>query len=209
MYQISKLTGKEYFNGIEIPKDDTNQLFIDRCEFLTNGGVFEEIEATTEEITQTKTNELLNELVETCIYLTDRALISSVNKEGGEKYLQGQIQRYKEKYVVAMQYLLDGSISNQEWYDAIVLEMNNTNAVFGYGLTIPVFMGIIVEQYDLGQLRSKKFETKIEVFRCKTKDLILTGEFTRARASLDLAKSIPMQLSLEDLELFSNQLGAI
>src|SRR5574343_354695 len=44
--------------------------------------------ATPEEITQFKTNELLNELVETCIYLTDRALISSVNKEGGEKYLQ-------------------------------------------------------------------------------------------------------------------------
>ena len=52
MYKISLISGKEYFNDIEIPKDDTNQLYIDRCDFLENGGQFEIIESTPEEIAE-------------------------------------------------------------------------------------------------------------------------------------------------------------
>lgn len=52
MYRISKISGKEYINDIEIPKDDTNQLYIDRCEFLENGGEFVYFEATPEEIAE-------------------------------------------------------------------------------------------------------------------------------------------------------------
>ena len=52
MYRISLTSGKEYFNDIEIPRDDTNQLYIDRCEFLANGGEFVYFEATEEEIAE-------------------------------------------------------------------------------------------------------------------------------------------------------------
>lgn len=52
MYRISKISGKEYINDIEIPKDDTNQLYIDRCEFLENGGEFVYFEGTPEEIAE-------------------------------------------------------------------------------------------------------------------------------------------------------------
>ena len=52
MYRISLTSGKEYFNNIEIPRDDTNQLYIDRCEFLENGGIFEYFEGTPEEIAE-------------------------------------------------------------------------------------------------------------------------------------------------------------
>lgn len=165
--------------------------------------------ATSEEITQLTQKNQLSELVSVCEYLTDRALISSVSKEGGEKYLKGQIPRYKEKYKVAKQYIIDETINDQDWYDAIVSEMNNTNAVFGYGLTIPIFMGIIVQQFELGEFRSQKFETSIEIFRCKTKDLILANESERANACLSLAKNIPTELTLEDLEGFIIQLNAI
>lgn len=158
--------------------------------------------ATTEEIATTKQNELLNELVETCIFLTERSLISSVNKEGGEKFLQGQIERYKEKYKVAKQYVAYQTINNQFWYDAIVTEMNNTNLIFNYGLDIPTFMAIIVEQFELGELRSQKFETAIEIFRCKTKDLILANEFERAKECLTYGQNIPDQMTIEDLETF-------
>jgi len=50
MYRISKISGKEYLNDIEIPKDDRNQLYVDRCEFLANGGEFVYFEGTPEEI---------------------------------------------------------------------------------------------------------------------------------------------------------------
>ena len=52
MYRISKISGKEYLNDIEIPKDDRNKLYIDRCEFLANGGEFVYFEATPEEIAE-------------------------------------------------------------------------------------------------------------------------------------------------------------
>ena len=52
MYRISKISGKEYFNDIEIPRDDTTQLYLNRCEFLANGGEFIEFEGTPEEIAE-------------------------------------------------------------------------------------------------------------------------------------------------------------
>lgn len=165
--------------------------------------------ATPEEISEQKADEQLNELVSICEYLTDRSLISSVNKEGGEKYLQGQITRYKEKYKVAKQYVADQTINNQFWYDAIVVEMNNTATILGVYLDIPMFMGIIVEQFELGELRSQRFETAIEIFRCKTKDLILANEFERAGICLTMAKNIPLQMSIEDLDNFLIQLNEI
>ena len=87
--------------------------------------------------------------------------------------------------------------------------MNTTNDILGYGLTIPVFMEIIVQQFELGEYRSQKFETSIEIFRCKTKDLILANESERANACLNLAKNIPVELTIEDLEGFIIQLNAL
>ena len=52
MYTLSLLTGNEYYNGILIPQDDTNELFQQRCDFLENGGQFEIIESTPEEISE-------------------------------------------------------------------------------------------------------------------------------------------------------------
>jgi len=52
MYRISIISGKEYFNDIEIPRDDTTQLYLNRCEFLANGGGFVYFEGTAEEIAE-------------------------------------------------------------------------------------------------------------------------------------------------------------
>ena len=52
MYTLSLLTGNEYYNGILIPQDDTNPIFQQRCDFLENGGQFEIIESTPEEIAE-------------------------------------------------------------------------------------------------------------------------------------------------------------
>lgn len=168
------------------------------------------IEGTTQEEIDAKTaSALLQELTEVCIYLTNRSLISSVNKEGDEVFLRGQVDRYKEKTKVARQFLIDGTIISQEWYDAIVTELANTNTLLGAGLDLPTFMGLIVQYYDTGEMRSKKFESAIEIFRCKTKDLITIGDFSRARSCLDLGKTLPLQLSLDDLDSFLVQFDGI
>ena len=52
MYEISKLTGNIYFNGVLVPLDDTNQLWLDYWSFIQNGGVVIEIEGTPEEIAE-------------------------------------------------------------------------------------------------------------------------------------------------------------
>lgn len=208
MWVVSKLTGKIYKNGVAIIIDDRQQYFQDYL-IAQQNGLVQLVEATESELAEITKQKQLSELISVCEYLTDRSLISSVSKEGGEKYLQGQITRYKEKYKVAKQYTIDATINNQFWYDAIVTEMNNTNAIFNYGLTIPVFMGIIVQQFELGEFRSQKFETSIEVFRCKTKDLILANESERASNCLNIAKNIPTQLTLEDLDNLLIQLDAI
>ena len=52
MYKLSLLTGNEYCDGILIPQDDTNELFQQRCNFLENGGQFQIVEATPEEIAE-------------------------------------------------------------------------------------------------------------------------------------------------------------
>lgn len=208
MYIISELTGKIYLNGVEIPLDDSTPQF---QQYLIDKDIvgFQYVESTESELAEITQNNQLKELVSTCEYLTDRALVSSVNKEGGEKYLQGQINRYKEKYKVAKQYLVDQTINNQFWYDAIVTEMNNTNDIFNYSLTVPMFMAIIVEQFEIGELRSQRFESAIEVFRCKTKDLILANEFERANTCLIMAKNIPIQMDLNDLDNFLIQLNSL
>jgi hypothetical protein len=167
------------------------------------------IELTQEEINIQKYNSMISELTESCVYLTNRSLISSVNKEGDEVYLRGQAERYKEKYRVAKQFIFDGTILNQNWYDAIVSELNTTNDLMGMSITISQFMGLIVQYFDVGELRNKKFESAIEIFRCKTKDLLLTNRFDRARLCLDLAKSIPLQMDENDLDNFLIDFNAL
>lgn len=180
---------------------------------LWNGSTFIE-NATPEDIevfNSQKRELLLGELTNKCVHLTDRSIISSVAKEEKDlNYLNGQIDRYLKKYQVA-KYYIDNSeaILNQIWYDQIVSEMNTTITETGAPLTIPVFMGLIVQYYEAGQEREQKFNAAIELFRCKTKDLIQTNQFERARTSLELANTVPDTVSMELLDSLLIQLDSI
>lgn len=190
------------------PLPDPNPFFVTRWNFNTlaweEGGDIEAINAQ-------RRAELLQELTDKCVYLTDRSIISSVAKEEKDlNYLNGQIDRYLKKYQVAKHYIdSSGAILNQIWYDQIVSEMNTTITETGAPLTIPVFMGLIVQYYEAGQEREQKFNAAIESFRCKTKDLIMTNQFERARNSLDLANTVPDTVSMELLNILLTQLEAI
>ena len=50
MYQKSLLTGNIYFNGVLVPLDDSLQSYQDYVVYISNGGVVEEIESTTQEV---------------------------------------------------------------------------------------------------------------------------------------------------------------
>ena len=53
VYKISKLTSKIYDSDfIEVPQDDREQSFLDFLQWINNGGIVEEIEATDEELQQ-------------------------------------------------------------------------------------------------------------------------------------------------------------
>lgn len=52
MYTRSLLTNKVYFNGVEVPQDDTTQMFQDYLTFIQGGGVVTEVESTAEEVEQ-------------------------------------------------------------------------------------------------------------------------------------------------------------
>lgn len=213
-------TGKGHF---EFKNDDyelqDNEMLVEGvCEFrepkrnMTTGELEESMDS---HLIFDKTKEsMLLEITECCKHLTDRALISSVSKEGDVEFLKGQAERYRNKYNVAKQYCLNQTISNQSWYDAIVLEMNNTNTELGlvgtdYELTVSSFMTLIKEAFELGLTRSEKFEPNIEVFRCKTKDLVLSGQFQRAKQMLEYAYSLPIQLDLSDVDTFMNDINSI
>ncbi len=173
---------------------------------LENGQIVEG--ATEEEVYQLNYQKIIEDLVQCCIYLRDRAKISSVNKEPSTAYLEGQIPIYQEKYNCAKEFLLNGS-TNNNWYQPIVDEMTNTNALLGTNFTISEFMQLIVNLWDAGEDINLKFQTAIEVFRCKTKDLATAGEFQRAKQCLSLGWAVPQSFDLIALENLKAQLQLI
>jgi len=200
MYQISKLTGKEYFNGVEIPKDDTNQLFIDRCEFLTNGGVFEETEATPEEITETKTNELTLRITNAFTHLRQRALASSIGKpiNLGWEYIKEQADQYRYKYAVAK-----GNIT-----DAFVSQMI-ANEALDFGITEQQMNQLVIDKFEQGESAYLSFTAMIERARTKALTMLEINDFVKAEAIVVMMENVPEVLTMQDAETLTNQMLAI
>ena len=154
----------------------------------------------------------LTKLVDLVNSLDKRILVSSVNKEESDiEYLKNQTGRYLEKYKVAKQYVdsLGVIISDQTWYDAIVSELNETNAIQGVNITVMDFMQLIVGYYENGEFRNKKFQVALERFRAKTKDFILVHNWVKADECMNLALTLPSAMSLQDLDNKLTELDAI
>lgn len=192
--------------------DESNPKYQDYVAFLQNNEILP-VDENFFDFKDWQDRKLIN-LTECCTYLTDRALISSISKEGDVEFLKGQAERYRNKYNVAKQYCINQTINNQAWYDAIVLEMSNTNTELGLNgtsneLTVISFMTLIRDAFESGLERSEKFEPNIEVFRCKTKDLIIAGQIERAESMLLYAWSLPIKMQLSDVDTFMSEIDAI
>lgn len=66
MYKKSLLTGNIYFNSVLVPLDDTTQLYQDYVVYISNGGIIEEIESTTQEVLEIESKKALEN--ETLMY---------------------------------------------------------------------------------------------------------------------------------------------
>ena len=107
MYRISKISGKEYINDIEIPKDDRNQLYVDRCVFLENGGEFVYFEgATPEEIAEANKPKVQNLKKQQYIELSETDWYYTRFLETGQEVpleIKQQRQEIRDKYDTLIQ----------------------------------------------------------------------------------------------------------
>lgn len=85
MYKISKLTGRIYLNDIEIVQDDSREEWQIMHQWRINGGVFEEIIFTEEEILEEKRKMAIQIDLE----YTDK--ISKLMSKHNDKFIEGII----------------------------------------------------------------------------------------------------------------------
>ena len=140
MYIISKLTGNEYYNGILIPQDDTNELFQQRCDFLENGGQFEIIESTPEEIAEANKPKVPEEIAAMRLKLqlfdmgiTDEDIFEDIDSIPDSMFSIAEKEKAKIKYKTAVTFeRTNGELNfiatmeglTQEQLDAIFINGN-------------------------------------------------------------------------------------
>lgn len=164
MYIISKLTGNEYYNGILIPQDDTNELFQQRCDFLENGGQFEIIESTPEEITEKQVEELKQK--ETDLYVKRiqdaQRIWAGLSAEFRIAKQVGQMDDTTENIILAeLKPVLDIVVPFGQWVTGYQLLLGVGSSVIGedlYNKLHDIFRSYIQENYEemeIEQLRNQ------------------------------------------------------
>lgn len=178
------------------------------------------VEGASQEDLDLKKEEYLYKLVQVVNELDKKLLISSVNKEENDiDYLKNQSARYLDKYRVAKKYcefiptvlnpIFIPITSDEDWYNQIVDELSETNRIQGVNISLSDFMQLIVDYYELGEYRNKRFQIALEIFRAKTKDFILTFNWQKADECISMASSIPNQMDLNDLDDLLTQFNAV
>jgi hypothetical protein len=83
MYTRSRLTNKIYFNGVEVPQDDTTQMFQDYLTHILNNGVVEYVDSLPEEIAEERNKKA----VEIDLEYTER--IAKLMAKHNDKFIEG------------------------------------------------------------------------------------------------------------------------
>lgn len=154
MYRISKISGKEYINDIEIPKDDRNQLYIDRCEFLENGGEFVYFEAAPEEIAQQQIIQLKQK--ETDLYVKRmqdaQRIWAGLSAEFRIAKQVGQMDDETENIILAeLKPVLDIVVTFGQWVTGYQLLLGVGSSVIGedlYNKLHDILWNYIQENYE-------------------------------------------------------------
>ena len=164
MYTFSLLTGNEYYNGILIPQDDTNPIFQQRCSFLENGGQFQIIESTPEEIAQQQIINLKQK--ETDLYIKRiqdaQRIWAGLSAEFRIAKQVGQMDDATENIILAeLKPVLDIVVSFGQWKTGYQLLLGIGSSVIGqplYDKLHDILWNYIQENYEemeIEQLRNQ------------------------------------------------------
>lgn len=154
MYRISIISGKEYLNDIEIPKDDRNQLYVDRCVFLENGGEFVYFEGTPEEIAQ---QQIINiKQKETDLYIKRmqdaQRIWAGLSAEFRIAKQVGQMDDATENIILAeLKPVLDIVVTFGQWVTGYQLLLGVGSSVIGedlYNKLHDILWNYIQENYE-------------------------------------------------------------
>ena len=155
------------------------------------------------------------EIVDIYSMLCERALRSSMGK--GYEYdtydkLKYQEDEYRKKYNVAK-----GLVINLKKQAEIQEEMDRefptpvldaTLTAFGLpvvGTDYEKMCAIIVFRFEYGADKLNNFEYYICTFRIKCRDFVSSSQWNRLDLAFDLARSIPLELTVSEAEIFFNQ----
>ena len=178
MYIVSKLTGKLYLNGVEIPLDDSTTEF---QQYLADKDIVgvDYIESTPEEIAEEKKSIYLERLQDYSIDLRLRAKASAIGKKGSRDYILAQVEMYELKYKIAK-----GIVSGQYFTDLL------TNEAIEFGLSIEDFKALIISMYETAEATYQQFLFMIE--RCRTfiQTLIENSDFTKVDSAFALIDTL-------------------
>lgn len=200
MYTRSRLTNKIYFNGVEVPQDDTTQMFQDYLTHILNNGVVEYVDSLPEEINAKKVSDLTLRITNAFTLLRQRALASSIGKPIalGWEYIKEQADQYKYKYAVA-----NGDIIDASMMASIEDEAQD------FGITPQEMKDLIIERFLQGQSAYLFFTGMIERGRTKALTKLEALDFESTEAIIVLMENVPEVLSMEDAQALNNQMLAI
>lgn len=164
MYEISKLTGNIYFNNGLVPLDDTNQLWLDYWDFIQNGGVVTEIEATPEEIAEQQIIQLKQK--ETDLYIKRmqdaQRIWAGLSAEFRIAKQLGQMDDATENIILSeLKPVLDIVVPFGQWVTGYQLLLGIGSSVIGqtlYDKIHNIILSYIQENYEemeVEQLRNQ------------------------------------------------------
>lgn len=219
MYQISEYSGKikNTASGIIFSEDCTDVNYPDFHAWLVGGGERDYVPYFDGELSAHETETLTKEVMATVRYLTDRALSSSIGKQGNRIELESMKMIYQEKYNVAK-----GLVVNLNMVQTIIDEMNRDypdeadldDVLISYGITpsgskLDKFYQFIIFRFETGLAYYSFFISLVEDFRTCALTHIERYDFDKAKEVISMAKSLPVSVSQSELNDLRAQMLAV
>lgn len=218
MFEISKHSDniRNTVTGIVFPQDETNTNYPAYLDWLKLENTPIEVDFFEGEQNEKLTDELTKEVMQTVNYLTLRALSSSIGKKGTRLELEAMKAIYNEKYNVA-----SGITVNLNMVQTITDEMNRDypttedldSVLVSYGITptgtkLERFYQFIIFRFETGLSYYQFFISLVEDFRTCALTHIEKLDFNKCRIVIDMAKSIPENITQPELvEMRTEMLG--
>jgi hypothetical protein len=152
-------------------------------------------------------------IIESYIYLMNRALSSSMGKYGTYEYLQIQKQEYDKKYFVAKGIKsipsIEAAILKEMERDFTIPILDAILTAYGYndlsGSQIEKMYVLIVIRYEYAESRLEVFEGMAIDFRTKSRTFVENKQWSKLETAFALIENLPNELTDLDIENYYSQ----